>query len=110
MTVDVTKERWYNDPFGWYEEQGHPEIYGVRMNENVALDFLAGLHDIYISFKKHGADKAIRNAEVLATLLIASAKNVGSEVMDELLAKEFNDIDFDKAMSDLLEGKLDDCE
>ena len=103
----VTEERWYRDPFGWYEEQNHPELYGIQMTNTVALDFLAGLYDIYTSFKKHNVEKAIRHSEILATLLIASATNVGSEVIEELISEEFNEMDFDKAISNLIEGMDD---
>lgn len=95
----ITEEKWYSDPFGWYEEKQFPEIYGVQMTKTIALDFLAGLYDIYLSFKKNNYEHAIKNAEILATLLIASAHNVGNEVIEELLTEEFSNIDFDEEIA-----------
>jgi DNA polymerase III epsilon subunit-like protein len=108
MIDDVKKEKWYDDPFGWYLEQNQPEIYGLQLTKNIALDFLAGLYDIYESFKRNNVQGAIHDTEILATLLIAAAHNVGEEVINEIMSDQFNSMDFDKAINDLIEGESDD--
>lgn len=106
--TNVKEELWYKDPFGWYEQNNKPEIYGVQMTENVALDFLHGLNDIYISLKANEKEQAARDAEILATLLIASAMRVGQEVIEELLSEEFDSLDIDKEVMKLTEELNDD--
>ena len=101
--TNVKNEPWYADPFGWYEKENRPELLGVQLTDNVALDFLQGLHDIYLSFKDKHYDKAVKDTEVLAKLLIASAYDLGQEVIEELLAEEFDDIDIDKAFQEMVE-------
>lgn len=103
MNKDIKKEQWYKDPFGWYVSHGKPEVYGVQMTPKVALDFLQGLYDIYESLKKHDKEHAMRETEILATLLIASAFDVGHEVIEELLIEEFEEIDVDEAFAKLVE-------
>ena len=106
--TDVRQEEWYKHPFEWYEKMNKPELYGVRLTEVVALDFMQGLYDIYQSFKTGNKQKAMHDAEVLATLLIASSLNVGEEVVQELLSDEFNTIDVDDAVERLMNGEYDD--
>lgn len=104
---NVTEEQWYKDPFGWYEKKQYPEIYGVQMTKTIALDFLAGLYDVYLAFQKKKYDHAVANIELLATLLIASAHNAGDEVINELLSREFSNMDFDAEIAKFIEGDND---
>lgn len=107
MTKNIKDELWYNNPFGWYEQKSKPELYGVQITEVVALDFLQGLYDIYVSLKKNNNEKAARDAEILATLLIASTLNYGEEVIAELVAEEFNDLDVDEEVKQLVKELQD---
>jgi hypothetical protein len=100
---NITEERWFHDPFGWYKEEGRPQIYGVQLTDNVALDFMEGLTDMYEGFERRQYDKAMHDARVLATLLIASAMGVGQDTIEELLSEEFATIDVDAAFKDLVE-------
>lgn len=106
--TDVRQEEWYKHPFEWYEKANKPELYGVKLTEVVALDFLQGLYDIYQSFKINNREKAMHDAEVLATLLIASSFNVGQEVIEELLSDEFDTLDVDNEISKLMNGEYND--
>lgn len=76
---------------------------GVELSNNVALDLLQGLYDVYIEFKNNNITEAINNLEILAVLLIASTMDVGEEVIEELLSKEYSNYDFDSALTKLVE-------
>jgi hypothetical protein len=108
MGSTIKEQEWYDDPFGWYEKHDRPEMLGIKMNEYVALDFLQGLYDIYQGFKTKNKEKAMKDARVLATLLIASCTGYGDEAVQELLVDEFNSKDIDAELNKILEGDDDD--
>jgi len=97
----IQDEPWFKDPFGWYEEQNYPEIVGIQLTEEIALDFLQGLYTIYQMLKQGNKERAARDTEQLAVLLLASAFDYGQEAMDRLVELEFNDIDIDKEFAKL---------
>lgn len=81
---------------------------GVILTDTVVLDFLQGLYDIYQDFIKDNIESAKRNAEILAKLLIAGALDVGQEVLEELLAEEFDQFDIDSAFKELIDKENND--
>ncbi len=81
---------------------------GVILTDTVVLDFLQGLYDIYQDFMADNIESAKRNAEVLAKLLIAGALDVGQEVLEELLAEEFDQFDIDSAFKELIDKENND--
>lgn len=97
----IQDEPWFEDPFKWYEEQNYPEIVGVQLTQGIALDFLQGLYTIYQMLKNNNKERAMRDTEQLAVLLLASAFDYGQEAMDRLVELEFNDIDIDKEFAKL---------
>jgi hypothetical protein len=64
---------------------------------------MVGLCDMYDAFERNDRKQAMRDARVLAVLLIASSLEYGAEAVDELLTEEFTEIDIDKAVEKLVE-------
>lgn len=81
---------------------------GVILTDTIVLDFLQGLYDIHKDFVANNIESAKRNAEVLAKLLIAGALELGEEVLEELLAEEFQEYDIDEAFKILLDKESND--
>ena len=105
--MNIKDEPWFSDPFGWYEQENYPEIVGIQLTDKIALDFLQGLYQIYQLLKRNQRTEAIKDAETLAVLLLASAYDYGQEAMDELVEQEFADIDIDAAFAEMIEEQND---
>lgn len=105
--MNIKDEPWFSDPFGWYEQENYPEIVGIQLTDKIALDFLQGLYQIYQLLKRNQRSEAIKDAETLAVLLLASAYDYGQEAMDELVEQEFADIDIDAAFAEMIEEQND---
>jgi len=101
--MNIKDEPWFNDPFAWYEDQGHPEIVGIKVTETVALDFLQALYQIYKRLENNDNKKAMEDAKQLAILLLASAFDYAEEAIDELITKEIGDTDIDAAFAEMIE-------
>lgn len=101
----IKEQDWYRDPFGWYVRQDKPEMLGVKLTNNVALDILQGLYDIYKTLKSQNKEKALEELNTLAVLVIASCTGYGSEAIEELLVDEFNDKDIDGELAKMIEGE-----
>ena len=102
MNATIKEQQWYDDPFGWYAKHDKPELLGIKLNDTIALDFLQGLYDVYIAFKRSNKERALKDLNVLATLVIALG--YGDEAVQELLVDEFNSKDMDDELNKLLEG------
>ena len=105
--MNIKDEPWFNDPFAWYEDQGHPEIVGIKVTETVALDFLQALYQIYNRLEHNDNKKAMEDAKQLAILLLASAFDYAEEAIDELITKEISDTDIDAAFAEMIEEQND---
>lgn len=101
---NVVNEPWYKHPFEWYESTEDKYVVSLQMSDNKALDILAGLYDIYTSFKRNDLKTAITDLEVLAVLLIAHAMNLGEEAIEELIVSQARD-NMDELLSEILEGE-----
>jgi hypothetical protein len=105
--VSIKDEPWFNDPFNWYEEQGRPEIVGIKVTDNVALDFLQALYQIYKRLEHNDNKKAMEDAKQLAILLLASAFDYAEEAIDELIIHEVASTDIDAAFAEMIEEQND---
>ena len=105
--MSIKDEPWFNDPFKWYEDQGHPEIVGIAVTDKVALDFLQALYQIYKRLKHNDKTKAMEDAKQLAILLLASAFDYAEEAIDELIIQEVDATDIDAAFAEMVEEQND---
>jgi hypothetical protein len=105
--MSIKDEPWFNDPFEWYEKENYPEIVGIQLTEKVAVDFLQGLYQLYQLLKRNQREQAMKDAKTLAILLLASAYDYGQEAIDDLVEKEFADIDIDAAFKEMTEEQND---
>ena len=105
--MSIKDEPWFEDPFKWYEDQGHPEIVGIKVTDKVALDFLQALYQIYKLLERNDRTKAMEDAKQLAILLLASAFDYAEEAIDELIIKEIGDTDIDAAFAEMIEEQDD---
>ena len=101
--MGIKEEPWFEHPFDWYEKENYPEIVGIQLTEDVALDFLQALYQIYKLLERNDNKKAMADAEELAVLLLASAFNYAEEAMDELVIKEVGSMDIDAAFAEMVE-------
>ena len=99
---NIKDEPWYNDPFAWYEQENHPEIVGIKATEEVGLDFLQALYQIYKRLEQNQKKEAMEDAKQLAILLLAAAFNYGEEAIDELIIHEVARTDIDAAFQEML--------
>lgn len=105
--MNIKDEPWFNDPFKWYENEGYPEIIGIQLNDNVALDFLQALYQIYKLLERNQRNHAIEDAKKLAVLLLAGAFNYADQAIDELIQQEFAETDIDAAFAEMIEEQND---
>ena len=101
--MGIKEEPWFEHPFDWYEKENYPEIVGIQLTEDVALDFLQALYQIYKLLERNDNKKAMADAEELAVLLLAGAFNYAEEAMDELVIKEVGSMDIDAAFAEMVE-------
>jgi hypothetical protein len=97
----ITDELWFKDPFQWYETEQEKYTVSIQMSENRALDIIAGLHDIYLSFKSKNMDKALNDLSTLTVLLIATTFGYSDEAIEELLVMQARE-DMDEALENML--------
>jgi hypothetical protein len=86
----VVEEPWFTNPFEWYEQEEEKFTISLPLTETKALDLLAGLHDIYLGFKRNNKEEAIADLNALATILIAHTLGYSEEVVEELLVIRAN--------------------
>lgn len=105
--MSIKDEPWFSDPFKWYEQEGYPEIVGIKVTDNVALDFLQALYQIYKLLERNERTKAMEDAKQLAILLLASAFDYAEQAIDELIIKEIGETDIDAAFAEMIEEQND---
>ena len=105
--MSIKDEPWFSDPFKWYEEENYPEIVGIQVTDNIALDFLQALYQIYKLLERNERTKAMEDAKKLAVLLLASAFDYAEEAIDELIIDEVDAIDIDAAFAEMVEEQND---
>lgn len=104
---NIKEEPWFNDPFGWYERERHPEIVGIQITDRIGLDFLQALYQIYKRLEHNDKKKAMEDAKQLAILLLATAFDYAEEAIDELIIHEVAATDIDAAFAEMIEEQDD---
>ena len=106
--IDIREEPWFANPFTWYENETDKYVISLPVSDTKALDVLAGLYDIYKSFKRNDNKQGLADLNALATILIAITQGRSNETVNELLIQRATD-NIDSFLADVLdEGESND--
>jgi hypothetical protein len=94
---------WLDHPFDWWVKNEEPALAIFPLTEKSGINLMAALHDIYVSIFEHDNKKALMDAEILASSIIAKSIGEVDILLEKVAEASVSNINFDDELMKMIE-------